>query len=152
MNRRENEPIQAIESLSPQRNLLAESRAISPQVRERAMARGRLLRSQALLRMLTMLARAVLNLAKRSYVTYRRWRQMRHAEQALRSLDAHLRRDIGIDGHQIPALARGLAKESMAASTGGARLHILPPRDSVWGDSGDSGDDGGDDCCVDRAA
>lgn len=126
MLRRENENSPDLDSPSLQSNLLAAGQSVSPQVVDRAMARGRRLRSEALLHLLTALVRGICQLLQHARRVYRCRRDARRSEQALRALGGQLRRDIGIDGHQIPVLARCPEKEAEGVRDGRAQLNKSP--------------------------
>ena len=144
MSHRENENTHELDcSLSPI-NLLAEAQRVPQQVVDRTIARGRRLRSDAYLHLLAAIARGFTQLVKRTRHAYRCRRDARYSEQVLRGLDGHLRSDIGIDGHQIPVLARCPEEEAEGGRDGRTQLHKFPVRDSRQGV--------GDDECVGRAA
>ena len=91
------------------RNLIIASVDLSAHTVDRHVARGRRLRSEALHRFARGAGRGAIALATRLNSWYRRWRDVRCAERELRKLSPQTLRDIGIEGHQIPAIARGIS-------------------------------------------
>ncbi|MFT5449824.1 MAG: hypothetical protein ACI9DC_005022 [Gammaproteobacteria bacterium] len=133
-----NRPLQAPLRASTAPEQLAAGEVSSSQALDFFIARGRRLRSQAILRFITTLGHRGFGLAKRMRQVHRRWSDARRAEHAMRGLDAHLRRDIGIDEHQISALAGGLEGRPTVAPRRSAQVRELPVRDSGVVASNDS--------------
>jgi uncharacterized protein YjiS (DUF1127 family) len=69
---------------------------------------ARSFRSAALGAILFELASAAVDSIYRAIVAWRRWRDRRATEQALRSLDAHTLRDIGFDPSEVRSVAEEL--------------------------------------------
>ena len=113
-----------------ERNLLAASANISPLTTDRYMQRGRRLRSAAYLSFVIGVGRVARALATRLLELNRRWRAVRHTERALRGLSPQILRDIGIDGHQIPAIARGIDTKRLDAPRSRAHVQLLHPKAS----------------------
>ena len=122
-------------------NILASAADLSPLVIDAAIQRGRRLRAAAMRRLVRRVGRAVVALATRVIVGFRHWGEVRHSERVLRGLDSHFLRDIGIDGHQIPAIARGHNVRRQAERSGRAQVQALHPETSPI-----------DACCPDKAA
>jgi uncharacterized protein YjiS (DUF1127 family) len=71
-----------------------------------------------------------------------RWHDVRRTEQTLRGLDPQILRDIGIDGHQVPAIVREQTINTRTVvATNSAALRLVP-----------SGKPRQVDCCPDKAA
>ena len=88
-------------------------------------ARGRRLRSEAIRRFAIGVSGGVLALVKRVVDVQRHWREVRHTEWALRSLSARMLRDIGIEGHEISAIARGVDSKRLVESRKRAQVQSL---------------------------
>jgi len=124
-----------------ERNLPAVSANISQLTIDRYMQRGRRLRSEAFLRFAIGGGRVALALARRLVARNRRWRAVRRTERALRGLSPQILRDIGIEGHQIPAIARGVDAKRRVAPRSSAQVQSLHPKAALF-----------EGCCVDEAA
>ncbi len=138
MSHRENENIHEPDCCLSQTNLLAAAQCVSQQVVDRTIARGYRLRAEAHLHLLTALGRGIRQLVKRTRQAYLCRRDAGQAEKVLRALDGHVRRDIGIDGHQIPALARCPDEEADAERVGRTPMRKSPAAESSRGVSDDS--------------
>jgi uncharacterized protein YjiS (DUF1127 family) len=88
-------------------------------------ARGRRLRSEAIHRFAIGVAGGLLALAKRLVDLQRHWREVRHTERALRSLSPRMLRDIGIEGQDISAIARGVDSRRLVESRKRAQVQSL---------------------------
>ncbi|MFT5176919.1 MAG: hypothetical protein ACI8W7_005119, partial [Gammaproteobacteria bacterium] len=90
-------------------NLLTAAANLSPLTVRARIQRGRRLRAVAMRDFGVRVGRTTADLVTATLRTLRQWHEVRRSERVLRGLDPHILRDIGIDGHQIPAIARGLA-------------------------------------------
>lgn len=115
-------------------NFYTASAGIAPSRMDLHLRRGRALHSAAVRNGLAAVLRGLVTLARRAVEGHRRRRLERRTEQVLRSLSPLMLRDIGIEGHQIPAIARGL---SLRAGDGSKPAAAASP---VL------------ECCLDRAA
>jgi uncharacterized protein YjiS (DUF1127 family) len=90
-------------------------------------ARGRRLRSEAIRRFVIGVAGGLLALARRLVDLQRHWREVRHTERALRTLSPRMLRDIGIEGQDISAIARGVDSKRLVESRKRAQVQSLHP-------------------------
>ena len=124
-----------------ERNRFTEAADFSPLTVDARIQRGRRLEAVALRDFGARVGRASVALVTAMFRALRRWHEVRCSERALRSLDPHILRDIGIDGHQTPAVARGLASHHRVDSIS---KPVVPVRHA--------GKSRSTDCCFDEAA
>ena len=114
---------------------------ISARTVDLATRRGRVLHAEALYRFAAGTAHLALVLLRRLRDSYQRRREVHHTEQVLRSLSSQTLRDIAIEGHQIPAIARGIDAVHLPVPDNLAPLRRLYSAAAPVGN-----------CCLDEAA
>ena len=109
-------------------NVYTTSAGVAPTSMDVYLRRGRQLQALAVRNGIAAAFSAIYGLARRAVVHLQRLHNERRTERELRALSPRILRDIGIEGHQIPAIARGLhevvgaervvAKPDIAPATG----------------------------------